>query len=242
MNCVDERGFPGAEGEDGKFDGGDTAAIIGTILSFGDPGRMSENRFGPTPFTLGRDMLIRDTGPVRHPDTSKWYGQPDRFSRDQLIPLLCSFVENRNGDWRKLYYFHAKNHFRWAWNTRKNGTMDAPLKRPDFTGPEVWALWCRVMEGPWWLKCLLLFLDIETLVGSIIWRWRSVFGSTNRVCRNHMLVCLTGMKRYPTIIMRLAFYLNDWPELCDRWESHCRAVKEYPTADLFQKAVLPYYR
>lgn len=232
MNVVDDRGFPGTEGEDGQFDGGDTAAIIGTLMALGDPSDIAKGF--PSRLSLMRAMLIRDRGPVRHPDESKWYGQPDRFSRDQLIPLLCSYVASPGFEQRKLFYFHEKNNFLRAWNTKKNGVMDAPLKTPDITGPEVWALWARVNQGPWWLKVLLPLLDIETLVGSILWRFKR---KSNRVCRNHMLVCIVGMKRYPTIVMRLAYHLNDWPDLCDRWDAHCRAVKEYPTADLFRQVV-----
>lgn len=232
MNNVDDRGFPGTEGEDGQFDGGDTAAIIGTLMALGDPS-VIQKEF-PSRLSLMRDMLIRDKGPVRHPDESKWYGQPDRFSRDQLIPILCSFVAAVGGGAGHLYYFHRKNKFLRAWNTRKNGAMDVPLKPADFTGPEVWALWARVRQGPWWLKCLLLFLDLETLAGSILWRFKR---KSDRVCRNHMLVCIIGMTRYPTITMRAAFHLNDWPDLIARWEGHCRDVKEYPTADLFRAAV-----
>jgi hypothetical protein len=183
-----------------------------------------------------RGMLIRSEGLVRHPDRSKWYGQADRFSRDQFIPILCSYVgQPITPEVRFIFRLHKENCFVWAWNTKKNGVMDTPYKTPDITGPEVWALWARVMGGPWWLKVLLPILDLETLVGSILWRWFQP--KTNRVCRNHMLVCITGMKKFPSITMRLAFHLNNWPDLLQRHRAHCDAVKEYQTADLFERAI-----
>lgn len=230
MSDVDERGFPGTNQSDGSFDGGDTAAIIGNIMALGgkDP--------GPTSLKLMRSMLIRTDGLVRHPDKSKWYGQPDRFSRDQLIPILCSFAgQTPTAEVRLILHHHRKNNFLWAWNKKKNGVMDTPDKMPDITGPEIWALWCRVLGGPWWLKLLLPLLDLETLLGSITWRWFQP--DTNRVCRNHMLICITGMKTYPTLTMRLAYWLNDWKDLITKHRAHCAAVGEYQTADLFEHTI-----
>lgn len=237
MSDVDERGYPGTHQSDGSFDGGDTAAIIGNMITLG------QAEIFPMKLRLMRAMLIRPGwGLVRHPDPTKWYGKPDRFSRDQLIPILCSFVgEIPTAEVRTVFSMHKKNKFLWAWNTRKNGVMDAPLKTPDFTGPEIWALWYRVRSGPWWLRILLPILDLETLVGSIIWRWRTlneyhkpVQYKENRVCRNHMLICLTGLKKNTTWIMRLAVWLNDWRDLIDRHRAHCQAVGEYQTAELFE--------
>lgn len=136
---------------------------------------------------------------------------------------------------RHVFRLHLKNKLLWAWNTKKNGAMDVPDKTPDITGPEVWALWVRVLDKPSIAKLFLFLFDIETLIGSIIWRWFKP--KTNRLCRNHMLVCITGMKKYPTIFMRLAYWLNDWRDLIDRHKAHCQAVGEYPTALLFEKAI-----
>jgi hypothetical protein len=229
MNNVDAQGFPGTQGDDGQFDGGDTAAIVGNLIALG------QAEIFPVKLRLMRSFLIRDDGLVRHPDRSKWWGQTDRFSRDQLIPILCSFVgEIPVLEVRNTFRFHQANYFLQAWNTRGNGQMDMPAKTADFTGPEIWALWYRVRGGPWWLGLLLPLLDLETLLGAITWRFQP---ATNRVCRNHMLVCLTGMKKNPTITMRLACWVNDWADLLARWRAHVMAVQEYPTADLFARAV-----
>lgn len=232
MSNVDERGFPGTQDNmTGQFDGGDTAAIVGNLIALGFNDALLRMKL-----RLMRSMLIRTDGLVRHPDQSKWYGQPDRFSRDQLIPIMCSFVgEPVERDCREVYRRHRAHYFLYAWNTKKNGAMDVPDKMPDITGPETWALWARIHGGPWWLKLLLPILDLETLVGSMLWRWFQP--DTNRVCRNHMLVCITGMKKFPSITMRLAYWLNDWKDLIAKHRAHCDAVGEYQTADLFERAI-----
>lgn len=225
--AVDLKGYPGTW--DGtKFDGGDTAAVVGNLMALKSPDQFK--------LSLGymRSMLITVDGPRRHWDASQWWGQTDRFSRDQLIPILCSFVgEEFAADARQLYRLHAKHFFVYAWNKKKNGVMETPDKMPDITGPEVWALWIRVHGGSFLTRLLLPILDLETLVGSITWRWFQP--KTNRVCRNHMLVCMTGLKRFPSITMRLANWLNDWDDLLARHDAHCLAVGEYPTSPDFYR-------
>lgn len=234
----DEDGFPGTMGEDGTFDGGDTAAIIGTMACL-EPGVPADKRLLMYPHMMVRQLIYDEEkyprrSPVRHPDPTKWYGQEDRFSRDQLIPLLCYMLSLVLYDKRLdvLFEMHKRNWFLFAWNTRKNGSFDAPEKPADITGPEIWALWIRIYK-PIIGMLFLWVLDIETLVGSVIWRWFR----KDRVTRNHMLVCITAYKSVPTITMRLAYHLNDWQDLIDRWDAHCQAVGEENTAALFRKAV-----
>jgi len=218
---IDDDGFPGTRGEEGKFDGGDTAAIVGTLIACKD------THIAWDKLLYMRGLLVKPDAPVRHPDSSKWYGKPDRFSRDQLIPILCSYLVDAWYDSPiRLYKLHKKRKFLRAWNTRKNGAVDVPLKPggADFTGPEIWALWIRIYK-PWGGIIILHLLDLETLFGSIHWMFRK-----DRVTRNHMLVCLMGMEYQPTWTMRLAYWLNDWPDLIKRWRDHCKAVREYDTS------------
>lgn len=228
ISFVDDLGYPGTV-NDGVFDGGDSAAIIGTLIALNAVGKFK------TELDELRSSLLHADGMVRHPDTSMWYGQVDRFSRDQLIPLLCSYIVDYR--WREVMHIlelHKKNWFLTAWNKKGNGHMDLPDKFPDITGPEVWALWIRmrVVTPRWFWDLLLPVFDLETLIGSIVWRFKS---SKDRVTRNHMLVCLTGMRYRPTWVMRLAFRINDWDDLIGRWYGHCASVNEYPTADLFDQ-------
>lgn len=223
---LDDEGYPGTVNH-GQFDGGDTASIVGTILAL--------QRLIILPSGLLYELVDINGIPRRHPDTTKWYGQPDRFSRDQLIPLICAgIVLQHHVTIDVIFNAHRRRNFLTAWNTKKNGVMETPDKFPDITGPEVWALWIRY-KRPKWAHLVLWFLDIETLLGSIKWRWFT--SMSNRVTRNHMLVCLTARTHMPTLTMRLAFWLNDWGELITRWAGHCKAVGEIPTADLFRMRV-----
>lgn len=227
---VDPNGFPGTRGEDGTFDGGDTAAIIGNLLALIQYG-VSNGFHWSKLVGLQRKLMIYGL-PVRHPDQSKWWGQTDRFSRDQLIATLCSQIPTKTSLADELFRAHQKNWFCFSWNTRRNGIMDAPAKSPDLTLFEVWALWIRIYR-PLWARLVLWILDLETLAGAIHWRW---FRKDN-VCRNHMLICISGMRSLPTWTMRLAFWVNDWRELIFRWERHCHLVGEYQTAGLFRDAL-----
>ncbi len=223
-NFVDADGWPGTRQADGSYDGGDTAAIVGTIRAL-DP-------FDLMGFALPEELLMDyPTGnPIRHPDPTKWYSHPDRFSRDQLVATLCGNIAvGSHPDW--LYTAHAKRYFLTTWNTKGNGAIDMPDKFPDVCGPEVWALWLRAC-APRFITPLLTVLDLETLVNSLIWRfWRK-----DNVCRNHMLVCLITQEHYPTVTSRLAYRILNWTDLLQRWENHCKIVGEYPTGWLFRGA------
>lgn len=222
MKPVDAQGYPGTIGEDGTFDGGDSAAIIGTTEALGCS-------ISPSLLPWTNELGGR---PLRHPDTTKWYGQSDRFSRDQLIPIICAAVRDWSFRYDDLFSAHRKRRFFTAWNTRSNGSMDASIQKPDFTGPRVWALWIRY-KRPKWARLVLWILDLESLISALHWRfWRE-----DRVCRNHMLVSITCRKYMPTLVSRLTYWVNDWDDLIERWRGHCRDTKEYDTADLFAEAV-----
>lgn len=218
-NYCDENGYPGTIQADGSYDGGDTAAIIGTIRAL-------------VPYMYNITCPMAQCIPIRHPDSTKWYGQKDRFSRDQLLAVLCGDLNQDDYNVPFIYESHKRKYFLTAWNTKGNGQMDMLDKFPDICGPEVWALWIRIMS-PWWSRVLLPLLDIQTLIGAIQWRWFTP--ATNRVTRNHMLVCLATRSNSPTVTSRLACWINDWQDLVNRWEAHCEAVGEYPTAELFKK-------
>jgi hypothetical protein len=218
---TDAQGYPGTIQANGTYDGGDTAAIIGTIDTLAPSGKYA----APWDYTNGV--------PLRHPDVTKWYGQPDRFSRDQLIPMICSSMTNSLRGYR-FYGAHKKRFLLTAWNIKGNGSVDMPNKFPDLCGPEIWGLWVR-FHKPWWARLVLGILDLQTLVGAIQWRWFTPI--SNRVTRNHMLVCITQRRNLPTLVSELAYHINNYPDLIERWRGHCEAVGEYPTADLFQSLV-----
>lgn len=219
MNWIDADGLPGAQGETGEFDGGDTAAILGTLWAFG----LYEE------YSLPWNPVVQ--APLRHPDQSRWYGQPDRFSRDQLVAVLCGLCRQswRNSTKQKLFTAHLKLGLVLAWNTRKNGQINAPAKAADICGPEVWALWIRCFKA-YWLWPLLCILDIENLIGTLDWRFRR----KDRVTRNHMLGTITAYNIMPTPISALSYWLTNWADLTQRWRDHSITVNEYPTYKLFE--------
>ena len=221
----DSLGFPGTKAEnqpDGTWDGGDTAAIVGTIIALSPPFHNLLPKVR---------MLIPSGTPLRHYNWHKWYGRSDRFSRDQLIPIICAAVRKPDHIiWQEFYEAHKQKRFLTAWNTRGNGSIEMPKKFPDVTGPEVWALWLRYRK-PKWAPYVLWLLDFELLLSSLTWKFRKDF-----VTRNHMLAVITSRRTLPTWVSRLAYRLTDFPDLITRWHLHCRTVGEYPTWKLFQQA------
>lgn len=217
---LDHQNYPGTIQFDGNYDGGDTAAIIGTL-----------DTLSPGMQIIAAPWDYAENVPLRHPDKTKWYGQPNRFSRDQLIPIICSAIAGQKLRGIRLYNAHKKKLFLTTWNTKGNGSVDMPTKFPDICGPEIWGLWIR-FKKPWWARLVLGVLDLQTLIGAIQWRWLTP--ASNRVTRNHMLVCFIQIRCMPTVVSRLAYAVNDWTDLVSRWRAHCDAVGEYPTADLFE--------
>ena len=220
----DERGFPGTIDYNANFDGGDTAAIVGNFRAFGylmEP-------------VVNVDTHTGTMEPLRHWNPNRWWGRPGRFSRDQLVATLCGLVMYPAGlNVEHLWKAHKKNWFVRAWNTIGNGEEKTEIKSRDWTGPEVWALWIRMWRLPYaWL--FLWALDLELLVGAVIWRW---FRDDSRVTRNHMLSSIVCYKVMPTWVSRLAFRINDWPDLIERWRLHCAAVCDPPTDILFKAEI-----
>lgn len=218
-NYLDGWGLPGSITR-GRIDGGDAAAILGTLAAL-DPD-----------FEDSRALLFHFGIPIRHPDTRYWYSDTNRFSRDQLKASICGYIYRPSVMGDVLFRAHMKHQFLYAWNRRANGSFMAPKQRPDITGPSVWALWLRY-KRPWWRHAVLWLLDLELLGSAVHWRfWRK-----DRVSRNHMLASVTCYEHSPTLTSWLAFKLNDWDDLVGRWAEHCRIVQEYPTAHLFAARV-----
>lgn len=229
----DENGYPGCRQSDGSWDGGDTAAILGTILALSPD--LTELIVKPLPEACPYDIVYQQ--PLRHPDRKKWYGQPWRYSRDQLIAMLSGAIVTKlpmDGTYRA----HKKRWFLTTWNTVQNdGTAKSfPANLGDICGPEVWALWIR-HHAPWWGWLVLSLLDVQTLVGAVQWRWFTP--KTFQICRNHMLVSIVMRSRQPSLLTPVIGWINDYPELIARWRASNEATGEFPTADLFEAAVRP---
>lgn len=229
---LDDLGLPVTK----EGDGGDSAAEAGTLLT------LDHN---VTFLDVG--LYLPSYGPVRHPDPSKWYGRRDRFSRDQLIALLCGLVMRPGyaDEKEDLYLMHKRRYFLTAWNKIRNFQYedsaeqmqkapqvkwDPRSKTPDFTGPEVWALWLR-MWPRWWKWPLCCILDLETLVSAVVWRFKS-----GKIARNHLLAVYVSMKVLPTPVSWLARVITPIGDLIDRWGEHCRETGAIDTSVLFRRA------
>jgi hypothetical protein len=239
---LDENGLPGTIQRDGSFGGGDTASMLGIILTLCDEQLIST-------WKHKLDFLWNEEAnrPVRHPNISKPWGRTNRFSRDQMVPILCAGVRLKSLGieapiFNKLFKVHKDNYFLRAWNTERNG--DAALPHPggaDWTGPQIWGLWLRIYK-PWWRHLFLWLFDFENLIGSLVWIYKTKTESLEelrkyRITANHMAVAYTGKHFCPTPISVLSYKLTPLTALILRWDAHARRSKEYNTADLFRKVV-----
>lgn len=197
-----------------NHDGGDSCANHATL------GMLNDRHM--TAYLIHMNMY----NPRRHPDRSRWYGLDDRFSRDQLIPLIiCLAYKNFPRTLKALFKTHLKKGWLlFAWNTKRNyqyptfeehrdaknaGHIGKEIewkykwKVPDVTAFEVWAIYIRAFQI-WYLYPLLYLFDLETLIGTVVKNY-----SKSNIHRNHIMVLYYGMKRYDTLLMKLARKIYD---------------------------------
>lgn len=171
------------------------------------------------------------------------------MSRDQTIPVMICLGIYRSSEalWR-LFKSHLRRGLLFTTNTVGNGTdwRTAKRKMPDFTGPEVWALYIRGFEPAKWHWRILYWLifatplhilDLETMVGSIIWRFKK-----HDDVINHCSVCIYGMVRMPTLTMVLANKLNSHQRMHDKmveYWSHWRASPYF--VDLYDGPMMRFF-
>lgn len=222
-------------------DGGDSVHICGTWMAL--DGKQTVQY--PIWYYLGTKT------PIRHPDSTMWYGREWRFSRDALVAFMCGLAFKPNSSLarstaRKVFVMHAKRAFLFAWNRFRNhvyptkyehlekSTPDVPwrpeAKWSDPTGPEVWALWIRLFRA-WYLYPLLILFDLETLFSAISWNLRS-----NNLVRNHLLVLHTCRNIMPTPVSMLAEWVTPVQELVVKHAVYCREVGEYDSSQDFDRA------
>lgn len=140
---------------------------------------------------------------VRHPDTSKWYSQTNRMSRDQSYPYIIALA--LAGRFKDLFHFfirHALHGFLFTWNTYPNYVMPGEAgykkKLPDLTLFEFFNIYIRGFRlFP--LYPLLLLGDLEMLISCLIKR----FDSDKDVC-NSLASVLLAKEIMPTPLSYLA--------------------------------------
>lgn len=215
-------------------DGGDSAhreGMFWTLCGLMDSSHMiywlSEAKRWLNDFEPIMDKLQPHPGVIlRHPnpnyDASDW----DRMSRDQLIPIIMACGIWSQKHLKRCAWGHLKRGFLFTNNTRQNGATkhnhgtgnySYAWKLPDLTGPEIWALYIRAFNA-WYLYPLLLLFDLETLIGSIIWR----FWPKNNIAINHSLVCAYSNRYLPTPIIMLARWIMPQSKLLILINEHFR--------------------
>jgi len=167
---------------------------------------------------LDFEKLQRSDGRMRrHPDIDKWYGAWDRFSRDQMIPVLAAYAALglKQRAW-KFFKDHLKNGWLlFSTNTKHNymyptlkehlakSTPDVQWnysdKMPDLTVWDVWALYIRCFQS-WYLWPLLVVFDGFTVIDAIIHRYLS----DSKHVEKFVSILVVGDLVMPTPTMRLA--------------------------------------
>lgn len=157
--------------------------------------------------------LVSPTGIIRrHPDESKWYGDFDRASRDQSIPLLimlfdCGFMVTA----KKIFMAHLKRGLLFTTNTRRNGTTiendkeeyspgrfrNYNRKLPDITGPIFWSIYIRGFNFKL-LYPLLMVFDLFLLINTI------TFNLSPREPNQHLLLLHYSAQNMPTLVSYIA--------------------------------------
>lgn len=174
----------------------------------------------------------------RHP-TNDWSaycnGTYDgNMSRDQSLPLIMSMAYL--GFYRRLgMYFlrHAMRLFLFTTNTRKNNVnpKETPWKLPDITGPEFFSVYlrCNPVLG-YLLYPLLCVLDLELLVGSILWNYRTenddiIQHSSSLIFSN--LRVRTPISWLATKVISKKLVLKKLEHYWCNWRKSCYFVKLY---------------
>lgn len=195
-------------------DAGDTANRHGMMLTF--VGACAHTDYENNQYNWAEEFIHESGQVIRHPyGKQEWTRELNRSSRDQNIPWIAGLTIHRNAEvfgvklverLRRIASAVMKNGSRFH-NYLHNGSNRA--KRwweVDVAGPEIWALFIRGLDiKP--LKWLLPILDLETLVGTLIWNRRG--GSPNNDIPQHLAVLRASNEVSPSITSRLALkWLN----------------------------------
>lgn len=179
---------------------------------------------------------------------SDWTSDFDRYSRDQATPNVCAM--GLLGLHKQLF-FHLLAHILrlgFFFNIRKNGTTkenhgstyangtrtrDYSFRIPDIAGPSFWALYLRgfKMVGIL-LYPILCILDIELLLGTILWKYRSGSDVLNFLCLTRY-----ARARLPTPISWLALKLEDKQLLKTKLDVYFDLTEYQPIRDTWMNLI-----
>lgn len=170
---------------------------------------------------------------VRHPNPERsrygWAATPKiTISRDQLTGILCLLAKNKmTKQILRLFKEHCDNYMLRSFNTINNGEDPATAKRktPDFTGPDIWALYVRGISPKGWISHLFLcFCDLHLLGGAI-----SIRCSPSRTdVISHCIKLALANDVRPTFVIKLTNKVHSLKDLSSRlhnywctWRDNC---------------------
>jgi hypothetical protein len=192
----------------------------------------------------------------RHPNPEKWYSDWDRASRDQTIPYIILLGETKSYRLLSAYFLgHLLRGLLFTTNIRRNhvyktleehqlrSTPDVKwnysVKLPDFTAFEFFALYIRALPKPLRVALypLLLIGDLETLLSALAKRFIT---PKDDDISNHALVMINGMRRTPTIFLKLAAKVAGAQFINDRLLSFFGKDIEPPIDEMLKETVNKY--
>lgn len=225
-NYTDDFGMI-TQNSDGNWDGGDSCHRTSTILGCARITK-DQDAYDGTPIAQKYEAVMNalrtDKGYRRHPDTTKWYSNPENFSRDQTVMLLFAFVmfgdSVRAGEVARQLLHNKGLHNNIYPNYESPGTEGFKKKFPDVITPTELSLLIRgskcLIAAPL-LQVLDLFFLTDLLFAAI-----DDYRSKRKGKRTDQYVMLatnllTSKKKYPTIaawatrkLMKFVDYKNSF--------------------------------
>lgn len=199
---------------DESMDGGDAAHragvfYFGLYLKFKDsPAELKEVR---SKFLTDLNKLKISTGKfVRHPDPSKWYSNPDNFSRDQTMSLIIALgafneVKEVQANFDQLI---SSNGF--FPNKLKNWTNEEkhlPFDYRDISAPSDWGMYIRALKKKEYYLALY-FADLQLLGNALVRIVISYFDDRDTSDDvNFTLLLLQSELSMPTFISRSSAWI-----------------------------------
>lgn len=149
-------------------DGGDSAQRHGAFIFLNSV--LEDQATAIMEHSKRRFYIASDDRYVRHPDQTKWYSNPDNFSRDQHTPLVLAAGAVKDKHALKHMFVQHIKRFGLYQNTRdSNGNKKIPdIMSPEHLGYYIRAAWQCKLYWALALYPLLLIGDLFMLLGIII--------------------------------------------------------------------------
>lgn len=162
--------------------------------------------------SLHYEFFLHSSGQIiRNPSSGTWTNETERSTRDQNTPWICAYAINACKKQLKLMYKGILSNFSRFHNYYKNG--HERTKKPhnkwyeiDIAGPEIHACFIRGLKLRF-LYPLLWILDLETLIGTLI--WNKFRDSSDNDITNHICILKLSNEIKPTFVSTYALKFLD---------------------------------